>query len=209
MVPLDRDRIIVLRKIVYRDSDLIIRGLNTHGAKVSYLAPSAVKSRRRFGGGVLEPTNFIEVVYQGPVKASGALVRIKEAQILKEFQGLRRSYDLIQTSLSFLGLVDQVGQEGDRHGEELFNLLGHGLQYLAQQDAPSLSLFRLHFLLKFLFQQGVLKLDNWMHPFLHTPLREHHQLSVELNAICEAWILDRLTDIEGIVQSYRETGTSL
>lgn len=205
---MDRDRIIVLRKIVYRDADLIIRGLNTQGAKVSYLAPYAVKSRRRFGGGVLEATNFIEVVYQRPPKTPGALIRIQEAQIIKEFQGLRRNYDLIQVSLSFLGLIDHVGQEGYTHGEELFNLLGHTLQYLSDQDPKSLSLFRLHFLLKFLFQQGVLHLDPWMRPFLHVPLREHHQLPGELQAMDEPWILDRLADIERIVQGYRETGAS-
>jgi DNA repair protein RecO (recombination protein O) len=206
---LDRDRLIVLRKIVYRDSDLIIRGLNTQGAKVSYLAPGAVKSRRRFGGGVLEPTNFIEVVYQGPSKSATALLRLQEAQILREFAGLRRSYEVIQASLSFLSLIDQVGQEGDAHGENLFNLLGHGLQYLSQKEVKSLTLFRLHFLVKFLFQQGVLNVEEWMHEFLRISIRDHDQLAFKVTVEDEHWVLDRLVDIDQSVQNYRETGASL
>lgn len=205
---LDRDRIIVLRKIPFRDSDLIIHGLNAHGAKVSYLAPAALKSRRRFGGGVLEPTNFIEVIYQSTNKASPSLRRISEAQVIKEFSGLRRSYDVIQVSLSLLALIDQVGQEGEIHGAELFNLLGHALQCLSQIDLVSLARFRLHFLLKFLFQQGVLSIEPWMHPFLQKPIREHEALVLEIATIDESWILDRLMEIERLVQSYRETGAA-
>jgi recombinational DNA repair protein (RecF pathway) len=157
----------------------------------------------------LEATNFIEVIYQRPTKSAGSLVRIQEAQILKEFPGLRRSYELIQTSLAILGLVDQVGQEGDRHGEELFNLLGHCLQFLAERDVSSLSLFRLHFLLRFLFQQGVLNLEGWMRPFLQVHLREHHQLPPEISRENEGWILDQLVNVEALVQNYRETGAAV
>lgn len=203
---MDRDRIIVLRKLAYRDSDLIIHGLNAQGAKVSYLAPGALRSRRRFGGGVLEPTNFIEVIYQSGGKNSGSLKRLQEAQILKEFSGLRRNYDVIQASLSFLSLIDHVGQEGDLHGEELFNLLGHALQFLSQNDVRSLALFRLHFLLKFLYQQGILNVDGWMPPFLQTPLRGHLDLQANFDSAQESWILDRLTEIEHLVQTYRQTG---
>lgn len=206
---LDRDRLIVLRKLVYRESDLIIHGLNIQGAKVSYLAPSAVKSRKRFGGGVLEPTNFIEVIYQPKGKnPSGSLIRIQEAQVIKEFPGLRRSYEVIQASLSFLGLIDQIGQEGDLHGEDLFNLLGHALQVLSLEEVPSLVFFRLHFLLKFLYQQGVLNLEEWMVPFLQTALRDHRVLIKQGPSLGESEVLDRLVEIEQIVQRYRETGAA-
>ncbi|MEY4616312.1 MAG: repair protein RecO [Pseudomonadota bacterium] len=206
---MDRDRIIVLRTIAYRDSDLIIHGLNPQGAKVSYLAPGAKRSRRRFGGGVLEPTNYIEVVYQPNSKVSGSLRRLQEAQVLKDFPGLRRTYEVIQTSLSFLSLIDQVGQEGDIHGEELFNLLGHALQFLSQNEVKSLSLFRLHFLLKFLNQQGVLNLEDWMPPFLQAPLRDHQRLQKHFDSSSETWILDQLINVENLVQAYRTSGDGL
>jgi DNA repair protein RecO (recombination protein O) len=138
----------------------------------------------------------------------GGLRRLLEAQIIREFPGLRLDYDVIQTSLSFLSLIDHVGQEGDSHGEELFNLLGHALQTLSSQSLPSLSQFRLHFLLKFLFQQGVLNLEGWMHPFLQAPLREHSVLNEILRLQGESWVLDRLMEVERSVQSYRETGAS-
>lgn len=204
---MDRDRILVLRKINYRDSDLIVHGLNSQGAKVNYLAPSALKSRRRFGGGVFEPTNFIEVIYQNSPKTNQSLRRLQEAQIIKEFDGLRRNYETIQLSLSFLSLVDHVAQEGATHGEDLFNLLGHSLQYLAQHNPESLVLFRLHFLLKFLFQQGVLSLESWMYPFLQAPLREHDKLTFLLVQQGDSWVLDRLMGVEQWIQNYRETAT--
>lgn len=287
---MDRERIIVLKKTVYRDSDLIIRGLNSQGAKLSFIAPAALKSRRRFGGGVLEPTNFIEVVYQSsgrssptssasfssgsvasppstifsspstspsspsslggtlpsassasPTSSLGAtspfggpsswesgsfsggfasssvsMPRLQEAQIIKEFQGLRRSYELIQVGLSLLELVDRVSHDGIEHGEELFNLLGHGLQCLTQIEESSLISFRLQFLLKFLFQQGVLEREPWMDLFLRVPLRDHKALGQELERLVEEdgnrdqsdLLLDRLVFIERKIKTYLETGSS-
>jgi len=232
---LDRERIIVLKKTVYRDADLIIRGLNSHGAKLSFIAPGALKSRRRFGGGVLEVTNYIEVVYQESNKS--ALPRLIEAQILKEFQGLRRSYDFIQIGLTLLELVDRVSADGIQHGEDLFNLLGHGLQCLTQINESSLILFRLQFLLKFLFQQGVLEKEPWMDLFLRVQLRDHSTLvkTLEQEGLWSEYsfenktriendmsketgvlsneqrnfstlLLDRLAMIESRVKAYKETG---
>lgn len=245
---MDRERIIVLKKTVYRDADLIIRGLNSQGAKLSFIAPAALKSRRRFGGGVLEPTNFIEVVYQvsrrssvssssafsstslsasslvtptspslsssvpfSALSSSSSMPRLQEAQIIKEFQGLRRSYELIQVGLSLLELVDRVSQDGIQHGEELFNLLGHGLQCLTQIEESSLISFRLQFLLKFLFQQGVLEQESWMDLFLRTPLRDHGLVVQELlrshqDGSCGSLMIDRLAFIERQVKAYKETG---
>ncbi len=247
---MDRERIIVLKKTVYRDADLIIRGLNSQGAKLSFIAPAALKSRRRFGGGVLEPTNFIEVVYQvsrrssvssssafsssslsasssslitptppslsssvpfSALSSSSSMPRLQEAQIIKEFQGLRRSYELIQVGLSLLELVDRVSQDGIQHGEELFNLLGHGLQCLTQIEESSLISFRLQFLLKFLFQQGVLEQESWMDLFLRTPLRDHGLVVQELlrshqDGSCDSLMIDRLAFIERQVKAYKETG---
>ena len=34
--------------------------------EISLMAPAALKSRKRFGGGVLEPTHFIEIHYELP-----------------------------------------------------------------------------------------------------------------------------------------------
>ncbi len=207
---MDRERIIVLKKTVYRDSDLIIRGLNSQGTRLSFIAPGALKSRRRFGGGVLEPTHFIEVIYQWGSKA--ALPRLLEAQVLKEFQGLRRSYDLIQMGLYLLELVDRVSHDGLQHGEDLFNLLGHGLHALSQLEESTLSLFRLQFLLKFLFQQGVLHQEAWMDLFLRTPLKDHATLAqvvAKEEVESSTFFLDRLSLIEKQIKAYKETGASL
>jgi len=225
---LDREKIIVLKKTVYRDADLIIRGLNAQGTRLSFIAPAALKSRKRFGGGVLEPTNYIEVVYRplptsSPVSHSSVsasatthsspLPRLLEAQILKEFPGLRRSYDLIQAGLQLVELVDRVSHDGLPHGTDLFNLLGHGLQCLDQINENTLVLFRLQFLLKFLFQQGVLDQQDWMKSFLQTPLKDHgalaHAIQTEAQVSTELphFLLDQLAFVETQIKTYRETGS--
>ena len=54
---------ILLKKVRFAESDLILTGISSEGEKKSFLARSALKSRKRFGGGVLEPTHFVEIGY--------------------------------------------------------------------------------------------------------------------------------------------------
>lgn len=199
---MDRDRFIVLKKRVYGEADLIIFGINAQGSKVSYLAPSALRSRKRFGGGVFEPSHYIEVVLQKKGSSSN-LVRLQEAQIIKDFAGLRRDYEVLQVALSLLSLVDKVGQEGDIHGQDLFNLLGNALQTLSEINVASLPFFRLHFLLKFLSQQGVLPFEEWMQPFLSCPLRSHQLLEKSPLANDEVTFLEALRNVENLVNEYQ------
>ncbi len=55
----EKTRLIILRTIKYSEADLIVHGLNTEGARINFMAKSALKSRKRFGGGVLEPTHYM------------------------------------------------------------------------------------------------------------------------------------------------------
>ena len=73
--------------ISFLESNLIVRGLNSHGIKMSFIAKGALKSKRRFGGGVLDPCSFIEVEYQ----VSRSLYRVGSGWVLKDFRDLRRT----------------------------------------------------------------------------------------------------------------------
>ena len=59
-----KDKVIVLKRDHFSESDLIVRVLNQRGALVSFIAKGAAKSRKRFTGGVLEPGCFIGVEYK-------------------------------------------------------------------------------------------------------------------------------------------------
>ena len=61
-----KDKVIVLKQNKFGESDLIIRTLNTQGALISFIAKGALKSKKRFSGGMLEPTSFIGVEYKKP-----------------------------------------------------------------------------------------------------------------------------------------------
>jgi DNA repair protein RecO (recombination protein O) len=68
-----------------------------------------------------------------------------------------------------------VSLEGDPNSEFLFNLTGHSLRAVA--TATHLKELRLHFCLKFLYQQGVISIENWMTPFLKANMNESAKLA--------------------------------
>lgn len=151
------DKIIVLKVVKYSDSHLMINGINQKGAKISAMAPAALKSKKRFGGGVLEPTHFIDIQYQ-LAKQEGMLPILKEAQIIESFEGLRTDYDKLTLSFYFLKLIELVAQEDAQDSQPLFSLLGHALKAL--EKAKDLSSLKKHFEIKFLYTQGMLELGG-------------------------------------------------
>ena len=174
-----QDRFIILKKMKYGEADLIIHALSSQGAKKSFIARSALKSKKRFGGGVLEPTHFVGLTYKDS-RNEGGLNVLNEAILIDDFQGLRTDYDKIEIALFFLNCVYHVSQEGDQDSQFLFNLLGHSLRALVKTSNPLR--LKLHFCLKFLYQQGVIALDPWMSPFLKTNLADSDQLEVASRA---------------------------
>lgn len=153
----EKDKIIVLKVSKYSDSHLMVNGINQKGAKISAMAPAALKSKKRFGGGVLEPTHFIEIQYQLANK-EGMLPILKEAQIVESFEGLRTDYDKLTLSFYFLKLIELVAQEDAQDSQSLFSLLGHGLKALEKaKDLPAL---KKHFEIKFLYTQGLLDVSG-------------------------------------------------
>lgn len=162
-----KTRAIVLKKVKYSESDLIVQLLIPEGGALSLMARGAQKSRKRFGGGVLEPCHHIEIQYQKSNRVDGLGI-LSEAHVIEDFQGLRTDYDRIELALWILDAVGKVSQEGDTQSAALFNLLGHGLKNLA--SVPDIKKFQVHFSLRFLHQQGVLDLEPWMKPWLAIPL---------------------------------------
>ena len=168
-----KDKVIVLKQNRFSEADLIIRGLNQKGALLSFIAKGAIKSRRRFTGGVLEPGHFIGVEYKYSRRSS--LHFLSQAWFLKRFENLRKDYDRLQLAFHFLSLVEKISQEGMEESPDLFNLLGNGLQALENSD--NLSALQLIFEFRLLLNQGVLPPELQTQEILfNITIREHEQL---------------------------------
>lgn len=167
-----KQRFIILKSVKYSESDLIIHGLLKSGEKINFIAKGARKSKKRFSGGVLEPTHFVEGVYS---KTRGDLFLLQEAHLIKGFEGLRDSYDKLEMAFYFLKLMDQVAEYGGLDSESYFDLLGNALSALEKAENPNK--LKLHFEVKFLYYQGVLPTDELYSDFLKYNISESNQLN--------------------------------
>lgn len=173
-------KIFVLRTIKYKESDLIVHGLTQENGKMTFIARGALRSKKRFGGGVLEPTHHVLVSYTSAHK-EGVWPVLLEAQLLHDFKGLRQSYDRLDLALKVLDAITKVSQENDPHSQDLYNLVGHSLQKLELES--NLETFKVHFYIRFLLQQGVLNFKSWMQVFVETPMASELNVSKLENAL--------------------------
>lgn len=190
---------IILRKIKYAEADLIIHALSSEGEKKSFLARGALKSKKRFGGGILEPTHHVKFTYSTNLKSE--MQTLKEAQLIQGFEGLRSDYDKLNFALTSLDCISKISLEGDQDSASLYNLLGHLLRTL--ENAKSFTVLKVQFFLKLMRQQGVLEVEDWMKPFLSINLGENSQ-SQQLSVVAH----DKVLYLEKVVQNYIETAAA-
>lgn len=190
---------IILRKIKYGEADLILHALSSSGEKKSFLARGALKSKKRFGGGILEPTHHVKFTYS--VSPKSDMHTLKEAQLLQGFEGLRLDYDKLSFALLALEFVAKISLEGDQDSASLYNLLGHLLKSL--EKTPDYSILKMQFYIKLMKQQGVLELESWMNPFLQFPLGEFQEL-VKFQSL----VHEKAGYFEKVVRHYIETATT-
>lgn len=176
MSNLIRAKMIVLRKTKYSEADLIIQGLLESGVKISLIARGAMKSKKRFNGGVLEPTHQIEVQYQEP-KSGRDLGVLSEAVLLRDFALIRKDYERIEAALQIVEWMSLVSQESGDDMQDIYYLMGHALSAL--ETVTSLENFRVHFIIRFLNQQGVLDVEPWMEMYLKTPMAKSSTINLE------------------------------
>ncbi len=195
-----QDRFIILKKTKYSEADLIIHALSSSGAKKSFIARSALKSKKRFGGGILEPTHFVTLTYKESKIESG-LNTLNDATLIDDFKLIRKDYDRLDLALFFLNCVYHVSLEGDSNSHFLFNLLGHSLRGLGV--TKNILRFKMHFCLKFLYQQGVISMDDWMAVFLKINIADSDQIDDVPDAVKN--ISEYLSSIESQVLQYLKT----
>ena len=190
---------IILKKVKYSEADLIITALSNKGEKKSFLARSALKSKKRFGGGVLEPTHYVKLTFSNK-EEKNQLNILEEAQLIHDFYNLRKDYDILEFALQAVDCILRVSQEGVQDSEALYNLLGHILKNLNKEGlnkANDFLILKLQFYLKFLSEQGVLSLESWMLPYLQQSLSGHEKLRerIEVDKI-------NMSVIEAMIEHY-------
>lgn len=192
---------IILRTTKYSEADLILQVLSNHGEKISMIAKGALRSKKRFGGGVLQPTHFVEFTFKRHQNGDRLSV-IEEAVLLNGFEKIRTDYDRMEVAFFILECLSKVSQEGDALSTGLFDLAGNAFKAL--ENAKNVDLVKLHFGLKLLYQQGVLEPETWMKDCLSTPLVEHEKL----NSIEILPNRQHLIWLENKVHEYLKTGSS-
>lgn len=179
------EKALILKTIKHMDTNLIVHAINTQGAKLNLFAKAAVKSKKRFGGAVLEPLNFVQLVYR-PGKSDGeaeSLGLLKEASFVSSFPKIRTDYDRLELAFYFVKLILKLAQPDALDNEALFNLFGHALKNL--ETSSDLKKLKVQFELKLLALQGVLpKLDN-SDELLKVPLAEHGKVSTTGESIAQ------------------------
>ena len=170
------EKVILLRKTKFGESDLILSCLSSSGQVQSLMAKSALKSKKRFGGGVLEPTHYVSVTYQQKdhYKESEKLPLLSEAQLIYDFPLMRSDYERLQLGFHVVKTVSTVIREGDLALKGLFDLVGNSLKAIETSD--NLASLKTHFEVKFLNLQGVLPTNSEIEELLRLQLKDHSQI---------------------------------
>ncbi len=174
-----KEKILVLKTFKHGESDIIVHGLNPLGARMNFFARGGYKSKKRFAGGILEPTHYIEVSYKPGATQhdSDPLHTLLEASMIREFPKLRTDYARLEAALYLVKVVHKLGQQGTVDSPELFNLLGNALA--AAETSGDLERLKTHFELKLLAGQGVLPGEEQFGPWLKAPLAAHEKLDLK------------------------------
>ncbi len=106
--PLDRAHGMVLRRVPYRDKDLILTLLLDNGATASALARGARGRSRRFDG-ALDAFREAEYVF---AQSRGDMLTLKEASLVREFRGLTTTVHGAAAAAVATELVRQIAQDG-------------------------------------------------------------------------------------------------
>ena len=124
---------IILRRIEYGDFDLIITFFSRDNGKISLMAKSAKKSKKRFAG-ILEPFSVLQIVY-GRGRGKGLPI-LNEASLVQPFSHIRQ--DITRTAYaSYMAELIYEWTEENHRQPPLFQLLQYSLEKLDQKEMPA------------------------------------------------------------------------
>jgi len=175
-----QERALILRTHRYGDADLIVHALNSEGGRLTLFARSALKSKKRFGGGVLEPTHYVQIAYEdrrSKIGGDSEMYTLHEASLVQDFAELRSDYDRLQTALRLVQTVDRVVGDMVGGSPEVFNLLGNALRALMSSSSPER--LHTHFCIRLLASQGVLENESETSRLAAQPIQAHAESALD------------------------------
>lgn len=159
----EKTKAIILKKTKYSESDLILQMLSQEGENLSLIARGALKSKKRFGGGVLDPTHYVQIQYKVPLE-EGRLLVLEEATLLEDFHKIRTDYARLEYALFLMSAFNKISQSAESGSQQLFHIAGNSLRAIG--ETANLEALKIQVALKILFQEGVLEQEAWMADFL-------------------------------------------
>jgi DNA repair protein RecO (recombination protein O) len=167
-----KSKAFVLKTTPFSESDLIVTFLTQEDGVIQSFVRGAKNSKKRFGGGVLQPPHLIEIEASPPKRPeSSDLYSIKEAKLIRDFSELKCSY----LSLTLLASMIKLLLKSEAINKEHFNLLGHGLTEL--HKAKSHRRFFSHFVTRYLNLEGAMPDEPVLYDLGMTPINKHSLLS--------------------------------
>lgn len=167
-----KQKALILKKTLYQESDLILKVLTSEGEKLDVMAKGALRSKKRFGGGVLDPLNYVELTFAPNKNQNSHWRYLNEAQIVYDYALIRTDYDRIKLALYFLKVISKMELESG--SSYVFDLLLHALRAIEQTE--DLMILKCQFEVKLLYRQGVLLMDSDLEPFLKTSMYDSKKL---------------------------------
>jgi DNA repair protein RecO (recombination protein O) len=163
----------VLRTLPYSEADLIVHALAKDYGLLHFFVRGAKKSKKRFSGGVLQPPHLIRFSSSRSGEKQyeeGGLITLTEAHLLQDFSQIRESYSSLETLFSMIKVVlaSETGHQ------ELFNHFGGALMKLPTVENKKR--FFSHFVVRYLYIEGVLPSQEDFLDFVKTPLSQHDKL---------------------------------
>tara|TARA_B100000579_G_scaffold418577_1_gene416305 strand:+ start:476 stop:1225 length:750 start_codon:yes stop_codon:yes gene_type:complete len=101
---------IVLRKIIYGESSLIVRLFSRDNGKISVMAKGARRPKSNFSS-ILEPMNLINIQYI--YKNSRKIQLLKSADLNENLINIRDDFNSLQHGLTIVDIMDKATIEGD------------------------------------------------------------------------------------------------
>ena len=138
---------LVLRRIEYRDADLILSLYTREAGKLRVIAANARQSRKRFIGG-LDPVQRGAMMIR--VREGASLHRLEQSTLSDAFLSLRAKLPRLEAAGALMSLIDRHVEEGDAD-EALFERTIGALERIGESDeagdeALERDAFRLFFL---------------------------------------------------------------
>ena len=166
-----KSRAFVLRSVPYSESDLIVTFLTQGEGLIQSFVKGAKKSKKRFGGGVLQAPHLIEIEANPSRRLQNPeIYTIKEARLIKDFSELKTSYLLLVLMASMIKLL----LKSEAIHKEHFNFFGYSLMELSK--APNHRRFFSHFVTRYLSLEGVLPDEVTLYNLRRTPINGHRSL---------------------------------